>query len=94
MKTSRVVACVEFFVASVLTCFAGVAAWNVLVPPTDRWAYLDAWPSFALFLVLPLAVAFWICGAALFWDWRYRWRFHALPGVILIAELWFVFGGT
>ena len=92
MKASRVLACVEFSVASMLTSFAGIAAWNVVVPPTDRWAYLDAWPSLALFLALPLAAAFWISGAALFWNWRYRWSLHALPSVILIADWWFIYG--
>jgi hypothetical protein len=91
MRLSRVVACVEFSVASVLTYFAGVAAWNVVVPPADRWAYLDAWPSLALFLALPLAVAFWICGAALFWNWRYRWSLHALLGVIVIMDWLFIY---
>jgi hypothetical protein len=92
MNTSRVIACLEFSVAAVLTFFAGVSAWNVVLPPTERWAYLDAWPSLALFLTLPLATALWICGAGLFWNWRYRWSLHALPSVILIADWWFIYG--
>jgi hypothetical protein len=90
MKVSIVVASLELCVASALTFFAGVAAWSAFGPHDDRWGHLDAWSSLALFLLLPLAVAFWICAAALFWKWRYRWSLHALPSAIVIGEWWWL----
>jgi len=90
MNISRVVAFLEFCVASVLTYFSMVAAWSVLGPHTDPRYRLDAWPLLGLYVVLPLAAAFWLCAAALFWRWKYRWGIHTLPGAILLADWWWL----
>jgi len=92
MITGRVIGYLELGIAVLLSLICVVFAWATFRPAQGLDHYGVDSPLPYVYLTLPLAVAFWICGIALLKDWRYRWRLHALPVLALIAawrsDLW------
>jgi hypothetical protein len=88
MIAGRAIGYLELGIAVLLSLICVVFAWGTFRPAEGS---VDS-PLPYIYLTLPLAVAFWICGIALLKGWRYRWRLHALPVLALIAawrsDLW------
>ena len=79
----RMVAWAELGLAAILTYLCAGSAWEMSLRPTDPSFRYGEWSWLVFAMAAPMAAAFWICGVALYRNWRLHWKLHLLP--LLIA---------